>query len=96
MESIVWNNSFEQENDCWKLTTFCRDILATPKMDELGHGGTPADLEGITPLAMTLALASGLLASLMVLFAMRGGCSKKQDEEYGDVQFSQVDTHDIT
>jgi hypothetical protein len=97
MESIVWGNSFEKEKDCWKVTTFCRDVIATPQMDEFGHGATPAafaDAGNDNPLALILSVASGVLASLMVLYAMRGGFTKKREDYYGDVQFSEVSTND--
>jgi hypothetical protein len=95
MESIVWGNSFQKENDCWKVTTFCRDVLATPRMDEFGHGATPADFsQQGSPVVLALAVISGVLASIMVAYAMRGGCSSKKEGDYGDVQFSTVHTHE--
>lgn len=95
MESMVWGNSFNHDNDCWKLTTFCRDVLATPLMDEFGHGVTPDAFTNSANLGLIFSVISGVLASIMVFCAMRGGCSKKQQEDYGDVQFSEVRTHEL-
>ena len=78
MEAIVLNESF-QKGECWKLTTFCRDVTTLGK-----RSGNPS------PLVLSLALVSGLLASLLVYFHMRSGYSKASEGEFGDVQFSQV------
>ena len=96
MESLTYDNSFDKDNDCWKLTTFCRDVLKTPEMDEFGHGATP---EAFVPkngnvVTIVVALMAGVLASLLVAYAMRGGF-KKRDEDFGDVQFSSVRSQDI-
>jgi hypothetical protein len=98
MESVVWGNSFEKENDCWKLTNFCRDVVSTPQMDEFAHGATPAAFarQGNNPVVIILAVIAGVVASIMVTHAMRGGFSKKEEEPYGDVQFSEVvNSHEL-
>lgn len=96
MESIVWSDFFDPDHDCWKLTTFCRDVLSTPGMDEYSNGVTPNAFrsEHNSVLVLSLALFSGFVASAMVFVAMRGGCRKKQDE-HGDVQFAAVRTHEL-
>lgn len=92
----MWADTFDHSKDCWKLTTFCRDVLKTPAMDEYGHGVTPTafSFQQNNTVVLTLAVVSGVVASIMVFVAMRGGCRKKHDE-YGDVQFSAVRTHDL-
>jgi hypothetical protein len=97
MESVTWADSFDHQQDCWKLTTFCRDVLSTPGMDEHGDGVTPNAFlfQQNSTVVLALAVFSGVLASIMVVVAMRGGFRKKKDEEYGDVQFSAVTTHEL-
>ena len=96
MESVVWADSFHHNQDCWKLTTFCRDVLNTPRMDEYGHGVTPNAFisQDTKTIVLVLALVSGVLASLIVAVAMRGGVRKRNDD-YGDVQFSAIRTHEL-
>jgi hypothetical protein len=94
IESIIFEDSFDT-GSCWTLNSFCRDVLSTPNMDEFGNGPTPAFANqiAISPVALVLALLSGLAASAMVTYIMRGGgCSKRKGDQYGDVQFSQVRT----
>ena len=95
MESIVWTDSFDRSKDCWKLTTFCRDILTTQSMDELGQGSTPPAFQKSGTIGLVFAVLSGALASTMVIIAVRGGFRRKSNDEYGDVQFSRVRTHDM-
>ena len=96
MESITYENSFERDSDCWKLTTFCRDVISTPHMDEFGHGATP---DTFAPkghlLAIVLALVACVLASALVGYAKKGGFFRKRDENFGDVQFSSIRSHGI-
>jgi hypothetical protein len=86
MESIVWGMQ-EDTGQCWKLTHFCRDVASTTHMDAFGHGNTPAGINTNNMAALGLSLFAGLFATVMIAYAMRGGCSKK-DEQYGDVQFT--------
>jgi hypothetical protein len=95
MESIVWADSFDHSKDCWKLTTFCRDILTTQSMDELGQGVTPPAFQNSSNIGLVFAVLSGVLASAMVIIAVRGGFRRKRNDEYGDVQFSRVRTHEM-
>jgi len=41
LESLIWNDQFDFDSniDCWKLRSFCRDVLSTPGYDEFGNGG---------------------------------------------------------
>lgn len=92
VESIVFEDSFD-EGSCWKLITFCRDVLATPSMDEYGNGPTPAFVNQLTidSVTLVLALLSGLGASAMVAYVMRGrSIARRRGDDFGDVQFSQV------
>ena len=94
MESIVWADTFDHDQDCWKLRTFCRDVLTTPAMDEYGHGVTPSNYQN-NALVLTLAVLSGFVGSIMVFMAMRGGWRRKHDDAHGDVQFSALRTHEM-
>lgn len=95
MESIVWADMFDHDKDCWKLTTFCRDILKTPNMDELGQGVTPSAFQTIGTTGLVFAVLSGLLGSAMIIIAVRGGFRSKNKDPYGDVQFSAIRTHEM-
>lgn len=95
MESIVWADQFDHDKDCWKLTTFCRDILKTPNMDELGQGVTPPAFQNIGTIGLVFAVLSGLLGSAMIIIAVRGGFRSKNKDPYGDVQFSAIRTHEM-
>jgi len=37
---------------------------------------------------------AGLIASGMVIITIRGGCKRKDNDPYGDVQFAQVHSHE--
>ena len=97
MESITWENSFAKDNDCWKLTNFCRDVISTPNMDEFGNGPTPETFA--TPknhgMGIFLATSAGLLASVLLAYVMRGGFFKRRESSLGDVQFSSIRNQDI-
>lgn len=94
LESLVWNEDFDSSTDCWKMTSFCRNVLTTPGMDEYGSG--EASNEGNPTVAIGLSLLSGLFASIMIVYAMQGGCKSKEDDISGDVQFSAVNTSEIS
>lgn len=95
IESIVWAETFDPNQDCWKLNTFCRDVLATPSMDELGQGITPPAFQSSGLIGLILALISGTVASALVVIAIRGGFRKREKDKYGDVQFSAIQTHEM-
>ena len=110
LESIVWNESFDSTKDCWKLTTFCRDVTKTPGMDENGSGGSSSSFGGINantnappPLAIILSLLSGIFASAMIVYAMRGGFATADGQQrnnakgalYGDVEFSAIGNNEV-
>mmetsp|Transcript_35025 Transcript_35025/g.84778 ORF Transcript_35025/g.84778 Transcript_35025/m.84778 type:complete len:942 (-) Transcript_35025:27-2852(-) len=94
IESILFEPSFETES-CWKLTSFCRDIFATPDMDEFGNGPTPSHHAGVIKpdhLAFALAFLSGITGAVMIITSMRGGvCSRRKGPAYEGVEM-QVDT----
>jgi len=103
MESIVRADGFDNNKDCWKLTTFCRDVLKTPSMDEYGRGITPSTFQhkGGTSGLLFGILGGVLLASiLMLVVAFRDRFHKQQrgGNKYGiydgEVQFCEVRTHE--
>lgn len=68
-------------------------------MDELGHGSTPPAFENHAvrnSAALILAVIAGLVSSVMIFHAVRGGFSKR-DDRYGgeDVEFSVVHAHEL-
>ena len=90
----MWSDGFDNRQDCWKLNTFCRDVLATPGMDEWGQGATPAAFHNSGMTGLVLAVLSGAIASALVMLAIRGGIRRDQRDEYGDVQFSAIRGHE--
>ena len=98
IEQVVWGNSFhEHPKECWKMTALCRDVTSTGEMDEMGHGMTTRSFffhSVGNGTATVLALISGLVASLMICHALRGGFSKRKDR-YDGVEFSEVQTHEL-
>ena len=81
IEEILWNDQFDSANDCWKLTTFCRNIQLTARFDELrnnvgsGHGSHPNgydtnhigdNITATQPPATIVAIIVGILASIMI------------------------------
>ena len=93
LEDIVWGNKFHEDpSQCWKMTSFCRDVFVTAHMDEFGRGAiSPTSSMGVTDV-MSIGLGSlvGLLVSLAMYWGVRGGFSQKQDEPYGNIEFTQV------
>eukprot|EP00980_Cylindrotheca_fusiformis_P014730 scaffold4009_cov124-Cylindrotheca_fusiformis.AAC.10 len=91
IESIVFEDSFEV-GSCWKLSSLCRDVLATPSIDEFGNGRKPSfvDRFSINSVALVLALLSGVASSALIAYLMRSRKNRANGEEFGDVQFSQV------
>jgi len=99
LENVVWSNNFRADtSQCWKMTTFCRNIMITPGMDELGHGNTPgafADFGGGGGVAaivvLVMALIAGALSTFAIITALRGGFSKKLTR-FQTAEFTRVAT----
>ena len=93
IEELTWKNNFASDpSQCWKMTTMCRDITKTSQMDELGQGSirpTHSFMQQEVS-KIILAFASGLLVSTLILSALRGRRSSKNDDRFGDVEFSRV------
>jgi beta-glucosidase len=103
LESIVWNQRFDSETDCWKLTSLCRDVTQTTGMDEFGNdlrgsgrivSGSFADPPAS---AIIVAILAGAFASAMIYRSVRGGLSitatpkdAARGDEYGNVEFSMI------
>eukprot|EP00536_Pseudo-nitzschia_multiseries_P005819 jgi/Psemu1/296016/fgenesh1_pm.116_\ len=106
LESIIENQTFDSKKDCWKLTSFCRDVTHTPNMDEFGSGIFDGNMVGsnmtnnLPPLAIILSLFSGIFASVMIIYAMRGGFDTDNIQprhqkstkrgKYGKIEFSAI------
>jgi beta-glucosidase len=76
-------------DQCWKMTGLCRDIFSGAAAVPVGPDRPPA-------LAIGTALVSGLITTIFIIFAMRGGLSRFDSQsrargEHGDVQFSVVE-----
>jgi hypothetical protein len=99
IEELTWGNKFHEDSaQCWKMTNLCRDVISTAHMDELGHGPTPPAFENHVvrnTAALILAVIAGLASSVMILHAIRGGRSKRDDRYGDDVEFSEVHAHEL-
>ena len=110
LEPIVWNEQFDSEKDCWKLTSFCRDVTQTIGMDEFGNSNSSIgdfagsnDNSDALPSAIIVAMFSGAIASAMIVRAIRAGFSttpnihpkhNAQGGKYIDVEFSAIRSSD--
>jgi len=103
LESIVWNQRFDSETDCWKLTSLCRDVTQTNGMDEFGNDlrGSDRTISGSfadpPASAIIVAILAGAFASAMIYRAVRGGFSitatpkdAARGDEYGNVEFTVI------
>ena len=105
LEAIVWNESFDSEVDCWKLTSLCRDVTQITGMDEFGNTNSlSAEVydrtnSGATPLAIVIAMVAMVFASFMIVRAVRTGFSRStgghiyrgaQSKNYINVEFSAI------
>jgi beta-glucosidase len=59
-------------NNCWKMTTLCRDIFRTPNLDEYGIA-PPVNQHVVSypPLNYILALLAGLISTGFICFSFR-------------------------
>jgi len=98
LESLIWHDAFNSDKDCWKLTSFCRDVIKTPGMDEFGSGKAPRAFArlGIPPAAIALSLFAGVLASVMILLTMKGRFMTKEERNRDDIRFDAVSTVEFT
>ena len=99
LEDVVWGNKFHDDpNQCWKMTSLCRNVFATSHMDEFGHGATaPTANIGIPDtVALVLGLLFGVLASVAMYWGVRGRFSRKEDDPHGHVEFTRVPKSDPT
>ncbi|CAB9516028.1 Lysosomal beta glucosidase [Seminavis robusta] len=98
LESIVWGfqelQSFDKNTQCGKMTSLCRNIFTTEGNDSFGHGPNVPKAGSLAPdrSAVVIALCAGLLASFLVVYALRGGFSKHRGG--GSVQFTRVSNED--
>ena len=110
LESMVWNDQFDSNTDCWKLRSFCRDVLRTPGYDEFGNGGGGTtigssgsnrggsnDTPSKTSLPVIVALISGIIASIVIncTIRRRSGDGTTSAKTYGDVQFTPVNVNEV-
>lgn len=69
-------NQLHDTDHCYKMTTLCRDIFRTPKMDEFGAGGAherhPKGMHGQTPVSYAIALLAAIISSLIIFHALFG------------------------
>merc|ERR1712151_762494 len=81
------NNNYS--NECWKMTSLCRDVLSTSNLDEYGYGkdddyhhsssshhGSHNNNDYTSPqsqAAMIVALFVGLFSSTFIIYLIRGG-----------------------
>jgi beta-glucosidase len=101
LESVVWGMEQEKGPDqCWRMTALCRDVFRTGQMDErgIGPGGSGGDaamntLGQAPPYSNLIAALSGLLATVLIVFVMRGGTFTKirrEDADHDSIEFTPV------
>jgi hypothetical protein len=95
LEDVVLGNSFRNKDHshCWKMTSFCRDVFTTEHMDQFGRGDSKMldNGDGLhDTMSLALGLVSGVLASILIYYGIRGGFTRREDDSYGDVQFSSI------
>ena len=100
LESVLWGMKQEVKmNECWRMTTLCRDIFRTGTMDEYGAGSysAPQQLQvqqasaGVT----VVALLAGLVASGIIVALMKGYTVKRRSGSRPSTEFVRVGTHDL-
>ncbi len=104
IESVAWGLQQDQgKSQCGKLTSVCRNVFATSKLDRFG-GSTTFSLPDPSPsqatsMAVWFATGSGLIASTVMLFALRGGFRKRHghtklnQEDDGNIQITSMEHH---
>jgi beta-glucosidase len=80
LESVLFgmhrsNEHQHDQNDCWKMTSMCRDIFSTGQLDEFGNG--PSDYTSKRqgahiPLSYPLALLAALISTVYIVYALSG------------------------
>jgi beta-glucosidase len=77
LESVVWGfKRKDSGGDCWMMTSFCRNIFATEELDYFGVGSTlslRSTGSGYSPYTNYVSLIPGFIASLMILYFIKGG-----------------------
>ena len=82
LESVVTGIKRQEQlhdtDQCFKMTTLCRDIFRSGQMDEFGAGPRVREVgsHGQPPVSYALALLSGLLSSLLIMYAIMGPSSR--------------------
>jgi Fibronectin type III-like domain/Glycosyl hydrolase family 3 C-terminal domain len=98
LESVTYGfqqlGSFDKQSQCGKMTSLCRDVFRTEGNDSFGHGPNVSPSGRLVPdhTSVIIALCAGLVASLLVVYALRGGFSKQGRR--GSIQFTRVSNED--
>lgn len=89
LESVVWGFRDDNTNShCGAMTSLCRDIFKTEGVDSFGHG-LAIDFAGSTAgfTSVIVALCAGMIASVLVVYTLRGGFEKR---DRAAIEFSRV------
>jgi len=69
-------NQLHDTDQCYKMTTLCRDIFRSTHFDEFGAGGAPerhpTGMHGQTPVSYAIALLAAIISSLIMFHALFG------------------------
>jgi len=102
IEDVVWGatgDTADADDTCWKLTSLCRDIFSTGKLDEFGFGPPvpnhmTSQRNNASPAAVVALFVAFASIAVMVFF-MNGGQPRKfwrrRRQEEG-IQFTPVNT----
>jgi len=79
IESVVTGLKRQEElhdtEQCFKMTTLCRDIFRSGQMDEFGvgpHNHRQKGMHGKTPLSYAIALLAAIISSMLMFHALFG------------------------
>lgn len=96
LESVVWGLEFStaKTKHCWKMSSLCRDIFHTGRMDQYGLGDedlspyAPNFQNDVIPISHFTALIAGLVSVVLIGLNFR----RKIQTNPNDVEFTRVST----
>ena len=96
LEGISTEQGSSQEVECWKMTSLCRDIFQTGRLDEHGKGpydAVPGTSTTLVPFSNFVALLVGLVATAIIVNLMNGGFFWKRRHS-PETEFAVINTEE--
>ncbi|KAG7345094.1 beta-glucosidase [Nitzschia inconspicua] len=93
LESFVRKEGWDSSG-CWKMTTFCRDVLKSSGMKKFENGTSSKTFSphGTSLAATAMSLFAGLFAAMMIYLAINGRFTPKERHQHANAQFHPVAT----